>query len=73
MPSSKPAIEIMLIEIFVKYMRKSVMKTDTGIASPMMTVLLIERKKINSTMIASSAPCMTDFTTSAIVCSMISV
>ena len=73
MPKSKPAMLIMLIVIPLKYIKKSVMQTEIGIAKPMMIVLLNEHKKTNTTNMANQAPWITDFTTSLIVCSMMSV
>ena len=72
-PKSKPAILIMLIVIPLKYIKKSVMQTEIGIAKPIIIVLLNERKKISKTKMAKKAPWITDLTTSLIVCSMMSV
>ena len=57
----------------LKYISMRVTNTDIGMLRPMMNVLLNERRNTKRTAIARSAPVITDFTTSQIVCSMMSV
>ena len=73
MPKRSPIMEIRFIVSPLKYIRNRVIITEIGMASPIMIVLFMERKNINNTAIARSAPCITDFTTSAMVCSITSV
>ena len=53
--------EVVFCNMFVeqmplKYIKKSVMQTEIGMARPMMIVLLNERKNTSNTKMAKSAP-----------------
>ena len=49
-------MEIMFIVMPLKYMSMSVTNTEIGIESPMINVLFRERRNINKTATARSAP-----------------
>ena len=72
-PSSKPERLMRFSDVPRKYINTSVITIETGIERPMMSVLLMFFKKMNSTMTAKNAPCTTEEITSLTVLSMMSV